>query len=135
MNITVHSTAGAEHEGLDVTTASTPPGPFVVRVEGDLDHETSTQLRTVLSDLLRPPPGDEAEVIVDLRETGFVDSTGLGVLVFGCKLSRADGRGYAVVATSDQLIRMFRITGLDEIMPLHPDVPAAVSWMSGDVRN
>lgn len=85
-------------------------GLVVVRVSGDLDIHTSPQLRATLTGLLgpattgTPSPASAGQrvrgVILDLREVPFMDSSALGVLVYGYKLTRPHRQGYAVVATS-----------------------------------
>ncbi|GAB3257021.1 hypothetical protein GCM10027586_19220 [Kineococcus gypseus] len=106
-------------------------------VSGDLDIRTSPRLRQTLTDLLEPattgtpdPAGVGQRlrgVILDLREVAFMDSSALGVLVHGYKLTRLHQQGYAVVATSSLITKMFEVTGLARSMPLHPDVAAAVA--------
>src|SRR5688572_17409305 len=50
----------------------------VLEVAGDVDVHTAPQLRDRLNKLIDETDGD---IVVDLTGTGFIDSTGLGVLV------------------------------------------------------
>ena len=55
------------------------------------------------------------------------DSTGLSVLVKALKRVReADGR-LDVVVTADRVAKVFRLTGLDQLIPLHPSVAEALA--------
>lgn len=156
MNVAVEAAElGLQHDGAEGVdgaggVAGHPSqnvdGLVVVRVSGDVDISTSSQLWAVLTDLLRPAAptpvaggigsGTDSSssagsllrgLIIDLREVDFMDSSGLGVLVHAHKLTRPHRLGYAVVANSVLITKMFEITGLAKIMPLHPDVAAAVS--------
>ncbi|TNM67738.1 STAS domain-containing protein [Streptomyces sp. NP160] len=99
----------------------------VVRVEGDLDIRTAPELREVLRRLLRPTGTAGAQhVVVDLRAATFMDSYALGVLVQGYKLSRAHRRTFELVSTGPGVATLFRVTGMQHVMPLHPDVASAL---------
>lgn len=99
----------------------------VVLVEGDLDIRTAPELRDVLRGLLRPAgAAGSPHVVVDLRRVTFMDSYALGVLVQGYKLARAHRRTFELVSTGPRVANLFRITGMQHVMPLHPDVPSAL---------
>lgn len=96
----------------------------VVAVAGEVDIATADTLDAELSAVLA---GGARHLIVDLSEVGFLDSTGLGVLVKALKRAREAEGGLAVVVTAERISKVFRITGLDAVMPLHPDVDSAVT--------
>ena len=81
----------------------------VVRVTGDLDVITAPRLRQCFADLVRHGHHD---LVVDLDEVGFVDSTGLAVLVNALKRVRAQQGQLRLVCSDERTIHMFRITGL-----------------------
>ena len=58
-------------------------------------------------------------LVVDLSAVGFLDSTGLGVLVKALKRTREHDGTLDLVATDERILKVFRITGLDAVMPLH----------------
>ena len=58
-------------------------------------------------------------VIVDLTDTTFIDSTTLGVLVGGVKRLRPDGGELSVVCSDRNITKIFEITGLNRIFPIH----------------
>ena len=87
----------------------------VVAVTGELDVHTATDLQSALRDLI---DSGSADVIVDLRELEFLDSTGLGVLVRALKWAREAGGGLQVIADDDKIVKVFTITGLGAAMSL-----------------
>lgn len=61
-------------------------------------------------------------VVVNLRQVDCMDSYALGVLVYGHSLARPGGQAYPLVATSDLIRTLFKLTGLGRVLPLHPDL-------------
>jgi anti-sigma B factor antagonist len=108
---------------LDVSTRE-ESGRMVVVAIGEVDIYTAPQLDAELSRLTAE---DRTDLVVDLSRVDFLDSTGLSVLVKALKRVReAEGR-LDVVVTADRVARVFRITGLDELIPLHASVADALA--------
>ena len=99
-------------------------GPYrVVAVVGEFDVHTATDLRRYFADLIA---GGPAHLVIDLDGVGFLDSTGLGVLVGILKMvSTADG-SLGIVCARQDLLKILRITGLATVFTLHSTVEAAL---------
>jgi anti-sigma B factor antagonist len=95
----------------------------VLEVGGEVDVYTAPRLRERLIELIE---GGARRVVVDLDRVDFLDSTGLGVLVGALKRLRSVGGSFALVCDKEPLLKIFRITALDQVFPLHPTVEAAV---------
>jgi anti-sigma B factor antagonist len=107
---------------LSLTTRST--GAYtVLEVGGEVDVYTATRLRERLVELI---DGGAHRVVVDLGRVDFLDSTGLGVLIGALKRLRTVSGTLALVCDKEPLLKIFRITALDQVFPLHPTVDAAV---------
>jgi anti-anti-sigma factor len=80
-------------------------------VAGEVDLSTSTQLKRALDAALDYEPAP-ATIRADLAGVGFLDTTGLGLLL--AARTRAQGRGarFVVSSTSAELDRLFDITGV-----------------------
>ena len=96
----------------------------VLQVGGEVDVYTAPKLRERISELL---DGGIGAVVVDLGRVDFMDSTGLGVLVGGFRKSRTVGASFGVVCGKESLLKIFRITGLDQVLPLYQSVDAATT--------
>lgn len=96
----------------------------VVTVSGEVDVYTAAQLRSALED--RIADGQTA-LVIDLEDVGFIDSTGLGVLVGRLKTVRKTGGWLSVVCTSERILRLFAITGLDKVLPVHDSIDSAIA--------
>jgi anti-sigma B factor antagonist len=94
----------------------------VLSVEGEVDIHTAASLRRRLLELFE---GGHAKVIVDMSAVGFMDSSGLNVLIGAVRAGRRTGGTLRVVADSSHLQQLFVVTGIDRVLPLYPSVAAA----------
>jgi anti-sigma B factor antagonist len=89
---------------------------YVLSVEGDADlrlaPELGAHLKAAVTDGVRL-------VVVDLSQATLLDSTALGVLVRVAKRVRPLGTQLRLVVPQPQLRRIFEITLLDRVLPLH----------------
>jgi anti-sigma B factor antagonist len=107
------SVASSRHE--DVT---------VVTVSGELDAHAAPALREVLDPLAAVP---DCALVVDLGAVGFIDSTGLGVLVATLKHVRESSGSLDVVVSAPRVLKVFGLTGLDVVIPLHATLDEALA--------
>ena len=69
-------------------------------------------------------------IVVDLSEATFIDSTTLGVLVGGVKRLRPSGGGLALVCTDQNISKIFEITGLDRVFSIQDSRENALASFS-----
>jgi len=108
---------------LSVTT-SRQGDVTVVSVAGEVDVYTAAQLRAALDEEVA---ADRVQLVVDLDEVTFLDSTGLGVLVGRLKLVRNSSGWLRLVCSNERILRVFRITGLDKVFGIHASVDEALA--------
>ena len=96
----------------------------VVEVGGEIDVYTAPKLRECISGLV---DAGERQIIVDLEQVEFMDSTGLGVLVGALKSVRTVDGNLDLVCTQERLLKIFRITGLIKVFPIHDSQSAALA--------
>ncbi|MDH6111460.1 anti-sigma B factor antagonist [Kitasatospora sp. MAP12-15] len=95
----------------------------VVEVGGEIDVYTAPKLREQLVELVND---GSYHLVVDMEGVDFLDSTGLGVLVGGLKRVRAHEGSLRLVCTQERILKIFRITGLTKVFPIHSSVQDAV---------
>ena len=109
---------------MDLTLATRDDGDrTVVVVGGEIDVYTAPKLREQLVDLVN---AGRYHLVVDMETVEFLDSTGLGVLVGGLKRVRAHDGSLRLVCTQERILKIFRITGLTKVFPIHDTVTEAV---------
>ena len=110
---------------MDLTLATREvDGKTIVAVGGEIDVYTAPKLRDCITELVGAGTYD---IVVDLEAVEFLDSTGLGVLVGGLKRVRAHDGSLRLVCTQERILKIFRITGLTKVFPIHSSVDEAVS--------
>jgi anti-sigma B factor antagonist len=100
----------------------------VLEVAGEIDVYTAPKLREKLIELVNE---GSYHVVVDLEKVDFLDSTGLGVLVGGLKRVRNHDGSLELVCTQDKILKIFRITGLTKVFPIHDTVDEAIAGSGG----
>ncbi|MHA6344480.1 STAS domain-containing protein [Roseivivax sp. CAU 1761] len=67
----------------------------------------------------------EGPVLLDLARVGFIDSSGLGAIVAAMKQLPPPAR-LDLVALQPNVDKVFRLTRMDSIFAIHPDLAAAL---------
>ena len=110
---------------LSTRTEGEPPNQrTVLEVGGEIDVYTAPRLREQLVDLVAE---GSYHIVVDMERVDFLDSTGLGVLVGGLKRVRAHEGSLRLVCTQERILKIFRITGLTKVFPIHETVQDALA--------
>jgi len=109
---------------VDVSITTSAVGAvIVVAVGGEIDVHTAPQV----DDALGAAAGPAVAVVVDLTNVEFIDSTGLSVLVRALARARDDEGSLAVVAPSERVTKVLRLTGLDAVLNVYDTLDAAVA--------
>lgn len=110
---------------MDLEIATSHSGSHtVVHVAGEIDVYTAPALRERLDQEIDRGRHD---LVVDLSEVTFMDSTGLGVLVGRLKLIRVHEGAMRLVCAHDRVLKVFTITGLDKVFEIYPTVDEALA--------
>ncbi|MDY0410457.1 STAS domain-containing protein [Virgibacillus soli] len=88
----------------------------IVKLSGEIDAYTATKLKETLLTLTNQL---DKLVIVDLEHVNYMDSTGLGVFVSALKASKENDSHLKLIQIQKRVFRLFKITGLDEIIDVH----------------
>ena len=103
-------------------------GIEVIDIRGEIDIYTAPRLRELLIDLVSK---GSCQLVVNLDKVGFLDSTGLGVLVGGLRRVRAHDGSLDLVCTQQRILKIFRITGLTEVFGIYQTVDQAIAARRG----
>jgi anti-sigma B factor antagonist len=95
----------------------------VFELTGSLDIATSPTVRAALTSASER---GGHQLIVDLTQVEFLDSTGLGALIGGQRRAREFGGEVRIVAKEGQILRLLRITGLLKVFSVYPTLEDAV---------
>jgi anti-sigma B factor antagonist len=125
------ASAGAVFEDLFRIEEEHPsPGTVVLVLHGEADLHSAPEFRERLRAAI---DGGAANVVLDLSDSAFVDSTSLGVLLGGMKRMRERDGQISIVVPRPDVRRIFEITLLDRIFPLHETRAQALAALSTEV--
>jgi anti-anti-sigma factor len=110
---TASANAAARHGGLSVAVERRDPDRVTVALAGDLDLRTGEQFTDQLTPIEQERP---ATIVIDLRDTGFIDSAGLARLIGATRRARAEHRRVVLVTGSAAVDRLLAVSGADQLL-------------------
>jgi anti-sigma B factor antagonist len=118
-------TPSREVRTIDLVLESrTESGWGVLAVKGEVDLYTSPQLKDKVTEMV---DRGHSRLVIDLTDVGFMDSSGLGVLVTALKRAREREGSLALVCPEGSVHKVLTITGLDRVFPIHRSVAEATA--------
>jgi len=84
-----------------------------LQINGEIDMATGPELRQRIVQYVQD---GHINIVLDLTNVDFVDSTGLGVLIGGLKRTRSHGGDLRCIGLTEPLKEMFKLTGLDTVL-------------------
>jgi anti-sigma B factor antagonist len=97
----------------------------IMSVRGDLViGEPETTFKRTVTRLLEE---GKVNLLVDLSEVGFLDSSGLGALVRAMTNSQKEGGQTKLLNAGPQVRRLLEMTKLDSVFEIHDNLERAVS--------
>jgi anti-sigma B factor antagonist len=100
---------------FSLQTDSVGPERSVIAVAGEIDIFTAPDLRAAVVAAI---DGGARELVIDLSDVHFLDSTALGVLIGTLKRLRTLGGRLVIVNNEPTTARTFEITGLDQTLSI-----------------
>jgi anti-anti-sigma factor len=108
---------------MDVSI-ETLDGITVIRLNGALDARSVNGFRDQLSTLIA---GGAARFVVDGAQLRFVDSMGLGALLYLRRCARQAKGDVLIASAGRELLGLLDLSGLRTIFDVCPDVPSALA--------
>lgn len=107
---------------IEFAVDTTPEGVGVVTPKGRLNMASARNLKEILDRLVSE---GTSRIVVDLAETTFLDSSGLGALIAGLKSARQAGGDLRVARPTEAVLTVFKLTNLDRVLRPRDSVEGA----------
>ena len=119
----------ADFPQFEIASGPGPDGIRVVTVRGEVDMSHEEELR---AELRAAVDAGADGIVVDLSECEFIDSTGVRALLLSREAQESEKGPYgvAVVASSEQILRILSVMGVDRVIPIRPTVDEAATALS-----
>jgi anti-anti-sigma factor len=101
------------------------PELVVLDLHGDIDIEADQALKAAWADATADGP---EPVLFNFEDVGYVNSTGIALIVGLLARARAEHRPVTACGLSEHYRQIFAITRLSDFMPIFPDEEAAAEY-------
>lgn len=108
-------------DGVKITSRQLGDGS-VLKVEGEVDLRTSPLLRNAAVEILAQRP---ARLIIDLTEVAYMDSSGVGTMVYLKREIERNGGKIILSGLQTRVRGVFEITQLDKFFTITQSVDEA----------
>jgi anti-sigma B factor antagonist len=105
-----------EESPLQILVSHLKEHAYVV-LAGELDGATAPFLVRTLVEVNETLEGD---LVLDIKQLSFIDSTGLSVFVSQHKKLSAKGQRFVIYGPTAMARRLFQITGLEDVLTIEP---------------
>jgi anti-sigma B factor antagonist len=119
--------APAQNDGVpafQTRTEGLADSTYVVAVAGEIDVLTEPQFSDAVHGAI---DAGAARLIVDLSDCGFMDSTGINILLGVNGRLRQSSRPVVVVADHPNVLQVLRLTAVDQVLALYATRSAALN--------
>lgn len=95
----------------------------VINLPGRVSAESADQLKVYIRELVEK---GRYKLVINLAQTTFMDSSGLGALVSKISVTRANNGDVRLANTQEYIANLLELTHLDQVMKSYPTVIDAV---------
>ena len=116
---------------FEIKTEPLSDRAFAVAIAGEVDLYVAPELKQQLLDVI---DRGATEIVVDLTDATFVDSTTLGVLIGAVRRLRTNDGRLTVVCNDRNVAKIFELSGLDRVFDIFPTRAEAVAHIDGGLK-
>ena len=102
---------------------------IVMKVSGVIDHHTAGKMRAVLETELKRTGA--VNIALDLKDVGFMDSSGVGMIIGRYKTVSALGGSIIIYNASSQIKRLLRMSGMQKIVIICETLREGIDIING----
>lgn len=88
----------------------------IIQISGEVDLYNVRELKNALFQLT---DGNHTNVVVDMKEVNYMDSSGIGALVAGQKKMKANNGSFALMNISDDVLNILKLATLDKFFKIY----------------
>ena len=95
---------------------SESPRSLIAHIGCEIDHHTARRIRERIDERLFECKPEI--LVIDFAKVGFMDSSGLGLILGRCERADSLGASVRIVGLSDSLYKLVRLCGVDRVRNL-----------------
>ena len=90
---------------------------LTIRIEGEIDHHSAGEIRDWIDDYIKK--SNTKYIIMDFSKVGFMDSSGIGMVMGRYKNIRRLGGELCIVSANAAVKRILDMSGITSVIPVH----------------
>jgi anti-anti-sigma factor len=98
----------------------------VLKFDGEVIFDNSNQLKEEAKERLKRKE-EVNNLIIDLSQVPYLDSSGVGVLLSLFKFMRMRDGNLAIAGSNEKIRRVFEVTKMTEIIPVYNSLEEAIN--------
>jgi len=96
-------------------------GYSIISLVGEVDLHFSPKAREEILKTLK----NKENMLVDLSEVSYIDSSGIASLVEGYQMSKKSGQSFGLLSVSNAAMQVLKLARLDSVFPIYDSVDDA----------
>ena len=105
---------------------------LIASLEGELDHHTAKNVKDTIENHIKNQ--NVINLVFDLTELTFMDSSGIGVIIGRYKLIDSIGGKVIIVSVSPSVDRLLTMSGIKRIIPIVKTKSDAINKLEEGTR-
>lgn len=102
---------------------------LLMEISGEIDHHTAKILREQ-ADLMLDKIGGK-HIIFDFQEVGFMDSSGIGMMIGRYKRVQSLGGRVCIACANEKIKEIIKLSGLEKLLPSFSSMEEALQYTEG----
>jgi len=102
---------------------------FLLKLKGDVDMNSSSDVRGALGDTFRQGPKDAKALFIDLSQVRYMDSSGIATLVEAMQTCLKQGARLRLIDLSPAVRDVFELARLASIFEIFPSMDEAAKGL------
>jgi anti-sigma B factor antagonist len=112
---------------MEISSSSVSAKVSIVKLQGALNARSAEEAKQTFRNLVKE---GVTQVIVDLSEVPFIDSSGLAALVSGLKTLGGEATNLKLASPQSQARLLFELTMFDRVFEIHDSVDVATGALN-----
>lgn len=112
---------------MELVTEDLRLGPRILRAEGEMDLYNAEEFKQTIATLMTSGP---EPVIIDLSQLTYIDSSGIGALLYTVTQSKARQTAVCFTGVTGSVRTVIELTSLLGFLPIEDSVEAAVRFVT-----
>jgi len=100
---------------MNIKNIDTANGNMLIKLSGEMDALGCSRIRPNLEEITEQR---HRHIVLDIKKVSFIDSSGIGAIVFLFKRLKAQGRSMEIVGVQGQPQELMRLLRIDSAIAL-----------------